>query len=103
MKVATAFSLQSQSGLAIAELLQTLQQTDSRPPQLILLYFTEQHGADDLLVPLRQAYPESQIMGCSSCQGIMTEHGYHSADGLALACWALWDDAGAYGCALDQL
>lgn len=103
MRVATAFSLQPQSERAIAELIQTLQQTERRPPQLILLYFTEQHGADDLLAPLRLAYPESQIMGCSSCQGIMTEHGYHSADGLALACWALWDESGAYGCALAPL
>ena len=55
VRVATAFSLQPQSERAIAELIQTLQQTERRPPQLILLYFTEQHGADDLLAPLRLA------------------------------------------------
>ncbi len=103
MRVATAFSLHSQSERAVDELIATLNQTASEPPRLVLVYFTEQHAGETLLALLRQAFPASQLMGCSSCQGIMTEAGYHSADGMAVACWALWDESGAYGCALSPL
>ena len=103
MRVATAFSLHSQSECAVEELITTLNLTSKAPPRLVLVYFTEQHAGETLLALLRQAFPASQLMGCSSCQGIMTEAGYHSADGMAVACWALWDESGAYGCALSPL
>ena len=99
MKIATAFSLAVNTQDAIAELVATLQQALPAAPQVLLLYFTEQHDVAQLLACVRRAFPASQIMGCSSCQGIMTEAGYHSAQGWALAAWALCDVFGAYGSA----
>lgn len=99
MKVATAFSLAARTQDAINELVTTLRSTLPAAPQLLLVYFTEQHDAALLVECLREHYPSTQIMGCSSCQGIMTASGYHSDDGRALAAWALFDAQGAYGSA----
>jgi hypothetical protein len=103
VRVATAFSLQTGSELAVQQVIDDIRQKLGAAPHLLLVYFTEQHDGAVLLACLRAAFPGCQITGCSSCQGIMTEAGYHSQDGVALACWALRDDQGAYGCALAPL
>ena len=103
MKVATAFSLQAGSELAVQEVIEDIRQKLGAAPHLLLIYFTELHDGNALLTQLKAAFPECQITGCSSCQGIMTEAGYHSTEGRALACWALRDEKGAYGCALAPL
>jgi hypothetical protein len=103
VRVATAFSLQTGSELAVQQVIDDIRQKLGAAPHLLLVYFTEQHDGAVLLACLRAAFPGCQITGCSSCQGIMTEAGYHSQDGVALACWALRDDQGAYGCSLAPL
>ncbi len=99
MKVATVFSLAVNTQDAFDELVAGLQQPFTQSPQLLLVYYTEQHDAALLASLLRRQFPTTQIMGCSSCRGIMTEAGYHSTHGQALAGWALWDELGAYGSA----
>jgi len=103
VKVATAFSLQAGSELAVQEVIADIRQKLGAAPHLLLIYFTELHDGNVLVTQLKAAFPDCQITGCSSCQGIMTEAGYHSTEGRALACWALRDEKGAYGCALAPL
>ncbi|MFC3914435.1 FIST signal transduction protein [Pseudaeromonas sharmana] len=103
MNVVTAFSLIPESRAAVDELIARLQQRIPGEPELMFVYFTAPHDGQQILQHLQQAYPATALLGCTSCQGIMTDKGYHSADGYALAAWALCDAAGAYGTAMAAL
>lgn len=65
----------------------------------LICYYTEEYSAELLSLSLTALFPNIPIQGCSSCQGIMTEKGYHSGPvvGLLAIC-----DSGihAYGTGL---
>lgn len=103
MNVVTSFSGLQDSSLAVVELATDIRDRLPGLPHLILIYFTEQYAGQRLVAQLQAEFPTCQIMGCSSCQGVMTEMGYHSTDGWGLACWALHDPKGAYGAAMMPL
>ena len=99
MKIATTVSSARVTEAAADELLAFLASESNEAPQLLLVYFTEQHAGAALLSCLRAHLPQTRIMGCSSCQGVMTQKGYHAHEQGCVAIWALWDPKGAYGCA----
>lgn len=66
-------------------------------PDYLLIYFTENYPAAELLAALAVLPPLVKIQGCTSCLGVMTEEGLHSADGRALAMFGIRDKRGAYG------
>lgn len=52
----------------------------------MLVYFTDTHSGEVILRQLQHVYPATQFLGCTSCQGIMTDdEGYLSSEGHALA------------------
>lgn len=100
MNVVTAYSLLHETQAAILELIAVLQDRLAAEPELMLVYFTDTHSGEVILRQLQHVYPATQFLGCTSCQGIMTDEGYLSSEGHALAVWALCDGAGAYGTAM---
>lgn len=97
MDIATSYTTQIPTVLAVEEAIFQLNQKIAHP-KVILAYFTVTHDANLLRELLEKAYPNAQILGCSSCQGVMTEAGYHGDHTIAL--WGLCDYYGAYGSAL---
>lgn len=68
---------------------------------MLLVYYTESQDVDVINTALRNAFPNTAIIGCSSCHGTMTEKGY--IGGHSLAVWAVKDDHGAFGTALLEV
>lgn len=97
MDIATSFSSHSDTNLAIREAIDSLT-TKVFKPQLVLAYFSEHYDVVLLRNALSEEYPDAQILACSSCQGIMTDEGYISDQGIAL--WSVSDHYGAYGSAI---
>ncbi|MGF1686806.1 FIST C-terminal domain-containing protein [Photobacterium japonica] len=97
MDISTSFSSNSSSSGAIAQAIALLQQKITNP-KLILVYFSENYAVDTFQQALTAAFPYAQILGCTSCQGVMTDDGYHFGTGVAL--WAISDYNGAYGSAI---
>jgi len=60
-------------------------------------YFTEEYSSQNLSQTLAQSFPGIPFIGCSSCQGIMTERDYYQ--GPVIAILAIYEDATshAYG------
>jgi len=91
MDIATSFSSHSDTNLAIREAIDSLT-TKVFKPQLVLAYFSEHYDVVLLRNALSEEYPDAQILACSSCQGIMTDEGYISDQGIAL--WSVSDHYG---------
>ncbi|PSU34679.1 FIST signal transduction protein [Photobacterium lutimaris] len=97
MDIATSFSSQAIASDAIQEAIEQLQAKLANP-KLILVYFSEKYDVVTFQEALSIAFPNAQVLGCTSCQGVMTESGYHHGRGVAL--WAISDFHGAYGTAI---
>jgi hypothetical protein len=100
MDIATSHSMQLNTELAIEEAIFYLNKKIAYP-KVILVYFTVEHDVHLLQKQLVFAFPNTQILGCSSCQGAMTESGYHADHTLTL--WGLRDHHGAYGSAVSAI
>ncbi|KLV07326.1 hypothetical protein ABT56_07095 [Photobacterium aquae] len=97
MDIATSFSANKDTASAINEAIEQLRQR-LPSPRLVLVYFSEHYDVNVLQKTLLSAFPNTQILGCSSCQGVMTDYGYHAGVGVGL--WGLADYDGAYGSAI---
>ncbi|WBA16021.1 FIST signal transduction protein [Salinivibrio proteolyticus] len=97
MKIATAHTRLSDASQAAHALARSLK-ARLTTPQLLMVYFTEQYDADQLRETLSELFPEAQMVGCSTCCGVMTQSGY--IEGPSIAVWACNDEKGCYGSAL---
>lgn len=97
MDIATSFSAFHSSDQAISDAIRKLNIKIANP-KLVLAYFSEHYDELAIQSRLKEAYPDSQILACTSCQGVMTDDGYKQGEGIAL--WALCDYSGAYGTAI---
>ncbi|MFC1503491.1 FIST signal transduction protein [Pseudomonadota bacterium] len=97
MDIATSFSAFHLSEHAISDAIRKLNLKIANP-KLVLAYFSEHHNESLLKTTLQEAYPHAQVLGCSSCQGVMTDEGYNHGEGIAL--WAMNDYTGAFGTAI---
>ncbi|MFM4719843.1 FIST signal transduction protein [Aeromonas bivalvium] len=96
----TAHSLAASSALACREVCDRLEElAPAAAPSLLIVYFTQAHDAGVLRQALTGRYPHVRLIGCSSCHGVQTQSGYHSAHGWGLAVAALFDEKGCYGVA----
>jgi len=102
MKIATAFSSNSDLKTALNEASEQLQKELGAQPDLALVYFTENYAANELagLLDNQQA---TQVHGCSSCLGVMDSNGFHTGEGSAFGIWGAHDPDGAYGSALVEM
>ncbi|KLV00500.1 FIST signal transduction protein [Photobacterium aphoticum] len=97
MDISTSFSSNPSTSGAITQAIASLHQKIINP-KLILVYFSENYEVETLQRALTAAFPFAQILGSTSCQGVMTDAGYHQGTGVAL--WAISDYDGAYGSAI---
>ncbi|MEG0006692.1 MAG: FIST N-terminal domain-containing protein [Aeromonas sp.] len=95
----TAHSLAETTTLAAQQIAERLLAQSPHSPSLLLVYFTQAHDAAVLRQTLKTHFPDTRIMGCSSCAGILTQAGHHARQGWSLAVGAIYDDKGAYGVA----
>ncbi|MCG7587938.1 FIST N-terminal domain-containing protein, partial [Photobacterium sp. OFAV2-7] len=97
MDIATSFSAFHASEHAVSDAIRKLKSKIINP-KLILAYFSENYDEQLIQQVLTSEFPNSQILGCSSCQGVMTDEGYNRGEGVAL--WAMCDYQGAFGSAI---
>ena len=97
MDIATSFSAFQTSEQAATDAIRKLQSKIANP-KLILVYFSENYDEALIQQALTDAFPNTQVLGCSSCQGVMTDEGYNQGEGIAL--WGICDDRGAFGSAI---
>jgi len=97
MKIASSWSTVSDTVLAIKEAYNLLVSRLESPPDFIAVYATDTYDLDKLLSLLKQAAPNAQIFGGTTCLGVMTEEGFHSNNGSGLGMLGICDKSGSYG------
>ncbi|MDO6705339.1 FIST signal transduction protein [Photobacterium sp. 1_MG-2023] len=97
MEIVTSYSTLDVTESAIGEAVEKLKARLVRP-SLLLVYFSGHDDAARIRQLLTDHFPDTQILGCSSCQGILTDQGYFPDQVIGL--WAVFDFNGAYGSAL---
>lgn len=97
MNIATGWSTVESTQQAITEAYESLTDKLGQSPTYIVAYTSISYPVADVLTTLQDVAPEAQIHGSSSCQGAMTEAGYHSDNGRGLALLGIVDEAGDIG------
>lgn len=97
MKIASAHSLSAATAEAAQAVAAAMLQALGAPPQLLVLYGTENHARPELVETLRASLPGVQIIGGTSCGGVMTERGFHGGPDGAIGALGILDPEGAYG------
>ncbi|RAK57757.1 FIST signal transduction protein [Phenylobacterium deserti] len=97
MRIASSFSVDPHSGDAGAGAAQDLLARLGGRPDLVVLYTTEHHARPELLGAIREALPEAQIVGGTSCGGVMTERGFHASAHGAVGLLGIADADGSFG------
>lgn len=97
MRIASSFSVEAPSEGAADKAIAGLLHRLGGEPDLLIVYATEHQAAPDLIARLRAGAPGAQIIGGTSCGGVMTEAGFHAGPHGALGLLGIADAAGAYG------
>lgn len=103
MKIATSWSTLGDSGKAVEEAYAKLTQELGASPNLLLTYYSDNHNSDVVLNRLRSLAGNVPIQGGTSCLGIMTQDGFHSAAGVGLGLWGVRDPQGSYSVGVAPL
>lgn len=70
---------------------------DGQVPNLVIGFHTACDDNTNVAGTLNKALPSVPVIGCSSCQGAMTERGLFGQTQFGLGLWAIVDPQGAYG------
>lgn len=97
MEIATAFSVDADSGAAVRRALTELRRALGREPRWILAQCSVAHDVDVVRRELVALAPNARVHGSTSCLGAMTNAGFHSEGGVGLGLFAIADDDGAIG------
>lgn len=97
MKLATSFSVKSDTAEAVQEAFSQLSGQLPAQPNVIIAWCTADYDFDTLVGELNRLAPYTPCYGASSCQSVMTQQGYHNESGHSLALLGLYDPDGAYG------
>lgn len=97
MHTASAFSVRPDTESAVREASRSLKDKLGEIPKIVLVYSTEHLATGALAATLQAEFPGVQIMGGTSCGGVMTEAGFHSAPSGALGLFGIVDRDGDYG------
>lgn len=97
MKIASAHSLSASTADAARDLAETMAAALGDAPQLLVLYGTQNHAVPELVSTLKARLPGVQIIGGTSCGGVMTEAGFHGGPAGAVGALGFHDPEGAYG------
>ncbi len=97
MRIASAYSLAEGPAEAALEAYRSLIARLGADPQLLVLYTTEHKAHPALIDTLATLAPGTQIVGGTSCGGVMTEAGFHAGPDGAVGLLGVLDPDGAYG------
>jgi hypothetical protein len=103
MKIASAYSLAASTPDAAAAVADALSERLGAAPQLVVLYATEHHADPALPAALRARLPGVQVVGGTTCGGVMTEAGFHAGPHGAVGALGVLDPEGAYGVGAEPL
>ncbi|MCP4141797.1 MAG: hypothetical protein GY755_16240 [Chloroflexi bacterium] len=103
MKIKTAWSINKNTNKAIDQAYQQLENELGAQPSLIIAYTSVIHESNLVLESLKKNAPHSLLHGGTSCQGAMTEEGFHSKDGIGLGLLGIHDPEGSYGIGLSNI
>lgn len=96
MQIATAWSTQPDTVKAVEEGYRKLQQSLNGRPTLLLTYYSDNHDSGTVLERLKNLSGNAPMQGGTSCLGVMTQQGFHSASGCGFGLWGIRDPQGAY-------
>lgn len=97
MKTATAWSISTNTEEAVSTAYAQLERELGGAPDWLAVYASVKHDGLALVDALRNVAPAVPLHGSTSCLGVMTEEGFHAADGVGLGLFGLCDPAGRYG------
>lgn len=100
MKITTASSSHQDTCHAVTQIANEIKSRVENP-NLLLAYYTQSQSVDCIKAELKTHFPTAHILGCSSCQGTMSDKGYVAGHNLSV--WATQDDQGAYGTAACEV
>lgn len=97
MKIASAYSVNSDTNQAVHESYRQLQEKLEGPPSLLLVYSSVVYDLPTIQKTLLKLAPGVPFAGGTSCMGVMTEAGFHSRDGTGIGLLGFFDPQGNYG------
>lgn len=108
MKITTAFSVNTDSVLAITQAYQHIKnQLDGSSPHFLIVHSSVTYDCSLLMSTLKQLAPGVPIHGGTSCVGVMTEFGFHngSENGSekSVGLLGVFDPEGSYGVGVASL
>lgn len=102
MKIASAWSIQSDENLAATEAYEVLLKKLQGLPQFMLVHSSCDYDNDRLIQLLCTMAPDVPLQGGTSCLGVMTESGFHSRDKKGLGILGVLDPDGDYGVGIAE-
>ena len=103
MQICTSYATKPDAQVAIDEAFTRLIADLGNAPDLLLLAYSDRYDPQVLVDYLSTQPAVRTMFGVSSCQGVMTERGFHSSQGYGLGFWGLSDPAGSYGVGMALL
>ena len=103
MKIAVAQSVAHDTRQAVLESFEDLRRQLGAPPQYLWVTCSALYDIPLLISTLNQLAPSAILHGGTSCQGIMSNSGFHSHEGFALGLWGLIDPEGSYGVGMAEI
>ncbi|MDY6990774.1 MAG: FIST N-terminal domain-containing protein [Thermodesulfobacteriota bacterium] len=97
MKMASAWSTKPDAKLAAQDAWQMLSQKLQAIPQMVFIHSSCAYDNRAVVAELRSLAPDVPLHGGTSCLGVMTEAGFHTADGFGLGLLGIVDPSGHYG------
>lgn len=97
MKISTAWSTSEDSKEAVHEAFAKLQNKLGGMPDYLALYSSVEYDNKAIIDYLQDLAPGLPLQGSTSCLGVMTAEGFHSADGRGLGLFGICDENGDYG------
>jgi len=102
MKIASAWSTQSDADRAATEAYEMLFEKLGGVPQLMLVHSSCDYDNESLVRRLCELAPGVPLQGGTSCLGVITDAGFHSHEGIGLGILGLLDPQGGYGVGIAE-
>ncbi|RME74900.1 MAG: hypothetical protein D6784_08995 [Chloroflexi bacterium] len=97
MKIATAWTTVPNVEQAVQTAFDNLSASLDGPPNLLIVYPSVGYSINAVVSALQNTAADIPVHGGTSCLGVMTADGFHSADGVGLGMLGLADPDGSYG------
>ena len=103
MQIATSWSTQAETVKAVEDAFRQLKQSLGGQPSLLLTYYSDNYDSTIVLQRLEELSENTPVQGGTSCLGIMTQQGFHSANGCGFGLWGIRDSHGSYSVGVAAL